>query len=84
MLELWNNPHFEEKKRIVYTTFKIFSTYICWINIQNATLEVSGAVSTIVDIRRLKFNLRNEIDWLVLCVRNDRLIDETGRIGKYM
>jgi len=24
--------------------FKIFGTYICWINIQNATLEVSGAV----------------------------------------
>jgi hypothetical protein len=24
--------------------FKIFSNYICWINIQNGTLEVSGAV----------------------------------------
>ena len=24
--------------------FKIFSTYICWINIQNVTLQVSGAV----------------------------------------
>ena len=24
-----------EKKRSVYTMFKIFSTYICWINIQN-------------------------------------------------
>ena len=24
--------------------FKIFGTYICWINIQNAILEVSGAV----------------------------------------
>jgi len=24
--------------------FKIFSTYTCWISIQNATLEVSGAV----------------------------------------
>ena len=24
--------------------FKIFSTCICWINILNATLEVSGAV----------------------------------------
>ena len=32
------------KKRRVYTMFKIFSTYICWINIQNETLEVSGAV----------------------------------------
>ena len=27
--------------------FKIFSTYICWINIQNATLEASGAVRPI-------------------------------------
>jgi len=35
-LELWNKLHFEEgKKRRVYTMFKIFSTYICWINIQN-------------------------------------------------
>jgi hypothetical protein len=24
-----------EKKRRVYTMFKIFSTYICWINISN-------------------------------------------------
>jgi len=32
-LELWNELHFEEKKRRVYTVFKIFSTYICWINI---------------------------------------------------
>jgi len=30
MLELWNKLHFEEKKRRVYTMFKIFSTYICW------------------------------------------------------
>jgi len=34
-LELWNKLHFEEKKRRVYTMFKIFSTNICWINIQN-------------------------------------------------
>jgi len=33
ILELWNKLHFEEKKRTVYTMFKIFSTYICWINI---------------------------------------------------
>ena len=33
MLELWNKLHFEEKKRRVYTMLKIFSTYICWINI---------------------------------------------------
>jgi len=33
MLELWNKLHFEEKKRRVYNVFKIFSTYICWINI---------------------------------------------------
>ena len=33
MLELWNKLHFEEEKRRVYTMFKIFSTYICWINI---------------------------------------------------
>jgi len=32
-LELWNKLHFEEKRRRVYTVFKIFSTYICWINI---------------------------------------------------
>ena len=32
-LELWNKLHFEEKKRRVYTMFKIFSTYICWINV---------------------------------------------------
>jgi len=32
-LELWNELHFEEKKQRVYTMFKIFSTYICWINI---------------------------------------------------
>jgi hypothetical protein len=33
-LELWNKPNFEEeKKRRVYTMCKIFSTYICWINI---------------------------------------------------
>ena len=32
--ELWNKLHFEDrKKRRVYTMFKIFSTYICWINI---------------------------------------------------
>ena len=36
MLELWNKLHFEEeKKRRVYIMFKIFSTYICWINILN-------------------------------------------------
>ena len=44
MLELWNKLHFEEEKRIVNTIFKIFITYICWINIRNSTLEVSGAV----------------------------------------
>ena len=33
MLGLWNKLHFEEKKRKVYAMFKIFSTYICWINI---------------------------------------------------
>ena len=33
-LELWNELHFEEgKKRRIYTMLKIFSTYICWINI---------------------------------------------------
>jgi len=33
MSELWNKLHFEEKKRTVYTMFKAFGTYICWINI---------------------------------------------------
>jgi hypothetical protein len=32
-LELWNKLNFEEKKTGEYNTFKIFSTYICWINI---------------------------------------------------
>ena len=32
-LELWNKLHFKEKKRRVYAMFKIFGTYICWINI---------------------------------------------------
>ena len=32
-LELLNKLHFEGKKRRVYTMFKIFGTYICWINI---------------------------------------------------
>ena len=33
-LELWNKLHFKEKKkRRIYTMFKIFGTYICWINI---------------------------------------------------
>ena len=33
-LELWNKLHFEEKKNWQYIPcFKIFSTYICWINI---------------------------------------------------
>ena len=32
-LELWNKLHFEGKKnQRVYTMFKIFTTYICWIN----------------------------------------------------
>ena len=31
-LELWNKLHLKKKRR-VYTMFKIFSTYICWINI---------------------------------------------------
>jgi hypothetical protein len=45
MLELWNKLHFEvQKKRRLYTMFKIFDTYVCWINIYNETLEVSGAV----------------------------------------
>jgi len=33
MSELWNKLHFEGKKRRVYSMFKIFSTYICWIYI---------------------------------------------------
>ena len=34
-LELWNKLHFEEKKKTesIYTMFKIYGTYICWINI---------------------------------------------------
>ena len=33
MLELWNKLHLKRKKQRVYSAFKIFSTYICWINI---------------------------------------------------
>jgi len=34
MIELWIKLHFEEKKkRRIHNMFKIFSTYICWINI---------------------------------------------------
>ena len=33
VLELWNKLYFEGKKRRVHTMFKIFGTYICWINI---------------------------------------------------
>jgi len=32
-LDLWNKLHFEEENRTAYTMFKIFSTYMCWINI---------------------------------------------------
>jgi len=32
-VELWNKRHFEEKKRRLCSMFKIFSMYICWINI---------------------------------------------------
>jgi len=32
-LELWNKLHFEEKETENIYHFKIFSTYICWINI---------------------------------------------------
>ena len=34
-LELWNKQILKKKKRREYTMFKIFSTYICWINIEN-------------------------------------------------
>jgi len=33
-----------QENRRIYTMFKIFSTYICWINIWNANIEVSGAI----------------------------------------
>ena len=33
MLELWNKLHFEEEKSEIIYMFKIFCTYICWINI---------------------------------------------------
>ena len=32
-LELWNKLHFEENKTEMYIMFKIFSNFICWINI---------------------------------------------------
>ena len=48
----------KRKKRRVYTMFKIFSTCICWIKIQNANLEVSGAVRPLYGSLGVKgFNL---------------------------
>jgi len=41
--------------------FKIFSTYICGINIKNATLEVSGAVRPLyltLCVKRLRYYLK--------------------------
>ena len=57
---------FWRKNRTVYTMFKIYSTYICWINIWNATLEVSGAVRPLygsLGIKGLKKTL-----WSRYCV----------------
>ena len=54
---LWNKGHFEEEKQRVCSTFKIFSTYICWINKKMQHLEVSGAV------RPLKWSLG--VKWLI-------------------
>jgi len=42
---------------------KYFSTYICWINIQNATLEVSGAVRPLNGSLGVK-GLREVAGWL--------------------
>jgi len=52
-----------EKKRRVYTVFKIFSTCICWINIQNATLEVSGAVLPLYGSIGVKWLNRSDLSW---------------------
>ena len=53
-LELWNKLHFEENKRGVYTMFKIFSTYICWINIQNATFRCGTTTIGVFRRQRVK------------------------------
>jgi hypothetical protein len=46
---------FLREKRRVYTVFKVFSTYICWIIIWNATLYVSGAVLGVVRHQRVNW-----------------------------
>jgi hypothetical protein len=51
---LWNKRHFEEgKKRGVCSMFKIFSTYICWINLKNAaSVGERWGTTTKVAVRR--------------------------------
>ena len=74
-LELWNKLHFKErkKKRRVYTAFNIFSTYICWINIWNATLGVSGAVRPPIWVVR-----RQRVKWLITTVRLMEMLQDMG------
>jgi hypothetical protein len=57
---LWNKRHFEKEKRTVCSMFKIFSTYICWINKKMQHLWVRGAV------RPLKWPLG--VKWLSRCL----------------
>ena len=32
-IALWNKPHLEKTKRGMWSMFKIFSKYICWVNV---------------------------------------------------
>ena len=48
--------------------FKIFGTYICWINTENATLEVSGAVLPLYGLLGVKGLMMTSIlKPLVIC-----------------
>jgi hypothetical protein len=49
----WNKRHFEEEKQRVCSMFKIFSTYICWINKKNAaSIGLRCGTTTKVAVRR--------------------------------
>ena len=58
----------KRKKQGVCSMFKIFSTYICWINKKMQHLEVSGVV------RSLKWSLG--VKWLIFIRIRRRLIND--------
>ena len=56
---LWNKRHFEEKKKRLYSMFKIFSTDICWINIKWDIQRVILRPSYVWDARFLKVKVHD-------------------------